>query len=229
MVTIIKSGIKKKQFFEVASDGGLSDSWGHFWRHFSTRGQGIWELAGPVDGDYTTANSKRSKLAGYAASLEFILLLIPWLEMGSQDKLHLQTWIDISGAGRHRSNLLTKKKSKRKYPHGSQDKLHLQTWIDSSGAGRHFPNLLTKKKSKRKYPHNANLISHIHRLWLHLSKVNQKISWVKGHQDTQRSYSELPQNVQLNVLADKLATAFAKGQSTTKCPPKSNQVSFPQV
>jgi ribonuclease HI len=128
VIGYMKLGIKEKKLFEVAPDGGLMESRGTFGVILALGDKELWEMAGPADGDYTTANSKRSELAGYVASLELILMLLPWLEMHPRDKLHLQTWIDSSGAGRQVSNLLHKKKQKRKYPHDADLISHIQ-WL----------------------------------------------------------------------------------------------------
>jgi hypothetical protein len=56
-------------------------------------------MAGPIDGDTTTANSKWAELTGYAASLEFLLMAIQWVDVPGDRMLHTQTWIDSSGAG----------------------------------------------------------------------------------------------------------------------------------
>ena len=61
----------------------------------------LWKMAGPDDGDPTMANSKRAELAGYAASLELLLMLTSWVKMSFMDTLYTQTWIDSYGASRH--------------------------------------------------------------------------------------------------------------------------------
>ncbi len=145
-------------------------------------------MAGPVDGDPTTANSKRSKLAGYAASLELLKTLLQWVEDPST--------------------------------------IYTQTWIDSLGAGCHLCNLLNNHRKKRKYPHNPDLISCIQWLWTQLPQVNETISWVKGHQDSDCGYQDLPRNAQLNMLADELATAVANRTLSTKMTSQKNPAFF---
>jgi hypothetical protein len=88
--------------------------------------------------------------------------------------------------------------------------------------------MLKGVKKNRKYPHDPDLIAHIIWLWLVLPCVQHQIRWVKSHQDLQQPYDELPRNAQLNVLADKLATEFANGKLTQKCPPWNNPMFFPQ-
>ncbi len=59
----------------------------------------LWEVAGPVDGDPTTSNSKRSKLVGYVASLELLLMFTTLLSLQDPSRLYTQMWIDSSSAG----------------------------------------------------------------------------------------------------------------------------------
>ena len=187
----VETAIKDKRPIELAPDGGLADSKGAFGVIMALGNIELWEMAGPVDGDPATANSKRAELAGYAASLELLFMLTSWIQMSSIDTLYTQIW------------------------------------IDSSGAGRHLSNLLKTSHRKRRYPHDPDLISHIQWLWRCMPKVQHTIRWVKGHQDSNRPYHDLPRNAQLNVLADKLATAFAKGTLTKKCPSRANPMFFP--
>jgi hypothetical protein len=187
----VKTAIKDKRPIELAPDGGLADSKGAFGVIMALGNIELWEMAGPVDGDPATANSKRAELAGYAASLELLLMLTSWIQMSPIDTLYTQTW------------------------------------IDSAGAGRNLSNLLKQSRRKRRYPHDPDLISHIQWLWRCMPKVQHTIRWVKGHQDSNRPYHDLPRNAQLTVLADKLATAFAKGTLTKKGPSRANPMFFP--
>ena len=186
----MQQGVNTTKLFEIAPDGGLAESGGSFGVILALGEDELWEMAGPVDGDPNTANSKRSELAGYAASLELLLMFT--------------NWIDFS----------------------TNRTMHTQTWIDSSGAGRHISNMLKKKRQNRKYPHDPDLISHIQWLWTQVPNISHKISWVKGHQDTKGSFKELPRNAQLNVLADELATTFARKQLSKKHPTKINPMFF---
>jgi hypothetical protein len=87
----------------------------------------LWEAAGP-DGDPHTSNSKRSELAGNAASLELILMIVTLLKPRRAPVIHTKTWIDSSGAGRHISNLLHKKTIKQSYPHDPDLLSHIR-WL----------------------------------------------------------------------------------------------------
>ncbi len=55
--------------------------------------------------------------------------------------------------------------------------------------------------------------------------VKHNIGWVKSHQDSQSSYDNLPRNAQLNILANALATEYAK-HPNYKFQPKSNPQFF---
>ncbi len=98
--------------------------------------------------------------------------------------------------------------------------MHTQRWIDSSGAGRHLSNLLTTTRPTGKYPHDPDIILHFKWLWAQTQtpQIMHKISWVRGHQDSTLAFIDLPRNAQLHILADDLATAFARNQLTSKFP-----------
>ncbi len=81
-------------------------------------------------------------------------------------------------------------------------RLYTQTWIDSSSTGKHLTNMLLWRWTKQKYPHDPDL----RLLWSQLPTVTHKICWVNGHQDRSMPHLELPQNAQLNIFADSLAS-----------------------
>jgi hypothetical protein len=112
IVLKINTAITDKERLDLAPDGGLTDKGGSFGMVCAKGEEELWEMAGPpVDGDTTTANSKRAELTGYAASLKFLLMAIQWVDVSGDRMLHTQTWIDSSGAGRHLSNLFEKNES----------------------------------------------------------------------------------------------------------------------
>ena len=156
----------------MAPDGGLSGTQGTFGVVLAQGDVELREAAGPVDCNMETGNSKRSELAGYAASLELLCMFVHFLDC--------------------RPNLI----------------MHTKTWIDSSSAGRHLESLLKKTNTTSKYPHDPDLLSHICWMWEQLPTVTHTIGWVKSHQDSETPYINLPRNAQLNVLADRLATAY---------------------
>jgi hypothetical protein len=176
VIKILKNAIKSHLLLEIAPDGGLESQRGTFGVVLAQGMDDLWEMAGPVDGDPQTSNSKRSKLAGYAASLEMLLMLVQFVEMSPNQKIYRETW------------------------------------IDSSGAGKHLKNMLVNKRTKRSYPHDPDLVAHIRWLWSALPQVSHSIRWVKSHQDSHHQFHDLPRNAQLNVMADALATDFAKRQ-----------------
>ncbi len=58
------SAINNHKTIKIASDGGLKNDVGTFGVIVAQGTDNLWECAGPVDGDPTTSNSKRSELAG---------------------------------------------------------------------------------------------------------------------------------------------------------------------
>jgi hypothetical protein len=125
---LTQKAINNRLLFEIAPDGGLRDQRGTFGVVLAQGNIELWEAAGPVDGDPNSSNSKRSELAGYAASLELILLIISLLSFDNVPVMHTKTWIDSSGAGRHLSNLLSSSKQKTTYPHDPDLLSHI-TWL----------------------------------------------------------------------------------------------------
>jgi hypothetical protein len=155
----------------------------------------IWECAGPTDGDPTTANSQRSEIAGFAASLEVLVLLLT----------------------------LTSNSYRRTF----QSRITVQTWIDNAGAVGHLKRLHRSVRPSRAYPNDQDLLSHIKWLWTKLPRVDWKIDWVKGHQDSERPFEELQRNARLNVLADELATNFYHQVKATNQHSRRNSIFFP--
>jgi hypothetical protein len=190
VINTIRNAIKEKSLLDLAPDGGLMNYRGTFGVVMARGSTDLWEMAGPVDGDPETSNSKRCELAGYAASLELLLMFTSIIQPAPDQKLHTQTW------------------------------------IDSSGAGRHLSNMLLRRKTKRKYPHDPDLLAHVRWLWSQLPNVTHKIRWVKSHQDRDKPFSDLPRNAQLNVIADGLATAFAKKELAQRHNPMENPLPF---
>ncbi len=71
-----------------------------------------------------TSNLKRSKLAGYVASLELLLMLLTLGSFSSPIQIKVITWIDSSRAGRYLKNLQNLNISRCKYPHNA-DLMHI--------------------------------------------------------------------------------------------------------
>jgi hypothetical protein len=153
--------IKERRLFEIAPDGGLSEGKGTFGVVLAQGEIELWEVAGPVDGDPDTSNSKRSELAGYAASLELILLIVTILPLERTTKMHTKTWIDSSAAGRHLSNLLANKKTRISYPHDPDLLSHIQwLWQRLSMVKHNIGWVKSHQDSKAPYhqlPRNAQL------------------------------------------------------------------------
>jgi hypothetical protein len=116
-LTNLKSMILSGKAINIATDGGLSDGQGTFGVVMADAQKDLWESSGPVDGDCTTANSKRSELTGYASSLELLLMLITILKkirpMGASLKLQTLPWMYSLTPGKHLTNPLQSGKSKR--------------------------------------------------------------------------------------------------------------------
>jgi hypothetical protein len=126
-MNLISGAIREKKTFEIAPDGGLSESIGTFGAVLAQGIHELWEIAGPVDCNHDTANSKRSELAGYTASLELLLMIIHFLGE-STTRMSTKTWIDSSSAGQHISNMLQTKKTYGKYPHDPDLLAHIR-WL----------------------------------------------------------------------------------------------------
>jgi hypothetical protein len=91
--------------------------------------QDLWECAGPVDGDPSTVNSKRPELAGYAASLEVLLMLhVLSKDIYAEGTLKVTTWIDSSSAGKHLAKLLRGQLPKRNFPQDPDLLAHIN-WL----------------------------------------------------------------------------------------------------
>ncbi len=73
-------------------------------------------------------NSKRSELAGYAASLELLLMLVTIGPLSAPFRISTITWIERSSAGKHLSNLKNATKERRRYPHNADLLSHIQ-WL----------------------------------------------------------------------------------------------------
>jgi hypothetical protein len=91
----------------------------------------LWEGAGPVDGDPSTANSKRPELAGYAASLE-VLLMFKSLNPSFIEPdftICTTTWIDSDAARKHLGKMLDPTfVPKRKFPNDPDLLVHIK-WL----------------------------------------------------------------------------------------------------
>ncbi len=99
------------------TDGGLTDTSGSFGVVIALGNQDLWECAGPVDGNPSTVNSKRPELAGYAASLEVLLMLhVLSKDIYTEGTLKVTTWIDSFSAGKHLEKLLCGQLTKRHFP-----------------------------------------------------------------------------------------------------------------
>jgi hypothetical protein len=124
--------IQAGSVFSIATDGSLSNGYGTFGVILATEEEEFWESGGPVDGDPTTANSKRTELAGYAASLELLTMLLYFSQQSNTEcpgmKLRTETWIDNVATQRHVVNLKQQSKPRRKYPHDADILAHIQ-WL----------------------------------------------------------------------------------------------------
>ena len=142
-LTNLKSMILSGKTINIATDGGLSDGQGTFGVVMADAQKDLWESSGPVDGDCTTANSKRSELTGYASSLELLLMLTTILRTtqpkGAPLQLQSLTWMDSSAAGKHLTNLLQKRQSKKKYPHDADLLAHINwLWLQLVGVSHNI-------------------------------------------------------------------------------------------
>jgi hypothetical protein len=88
---ILENAIRSGLLLEIATDGGLDNQRGTFGVVLAQGKEDLWEMAGPVDGDPHTSNSKRSELAGYVASLEMLLMLVTFLDPLPTHKIHTTT------------------------------------------------------------------------------------------------------------------------------------------
>ncbi len=113
------------------------------------------------------------------------------------------------------------------YSRPFKSRMTVHTWIDNDGAVGHLNRLLQSCRPSRRYPNNQDLLSHIKWLWTKLPRVDWKVEWVKGHQDTQRPFDELPRNARLNILAYALATSYYHEVKSTNQKPRSQSLFFP--
>jgi hypothetical protein len=97
VVKIIKDAVAGNVSIEFGSDGGLNEKGGTFGYVMSMTEVPLWDGAGPVDGDLSTASSTRSELFGYAATLELLLLLKKVYNL-SVKHATVVYWIDSTGA-----------------------------------------------------------------------------------------------------------------------------------
>ncbi len=105
-------------------------------------------------------------------------------------------------------------------------KLQTVTWMNSVGACRDLRNLLRVGEPRHWYPHDADVLAHIWWLWTQLSSVSHNLQWVKGHQDNNKEYEDLPLNAQLNIQADELASLYAEPMRRVANLPKTNPEAF---
>jgi hypothetical protein len=112
------------------TDGGLKNHRGTFGIVVSVEDKIVWEGCGPVDGNPDTASSKRSELFGYAALLEFLLmvdyLMIPSTSVFPTTKVH--TNIDNSSVVKQLQDFLKGYTPKREYPHDADVVSHIR-WL----------------------------------------------------------------------------------------------------
>ena len=97
VVKILKEAVAGNVPIEFGSDGGLKEKGGTFGFVMGMTEVPLWDGAGPVDGDPSSASSTRSELFGYAATLELLLLLKKVYHF-SVTKATVVTWIDSTGA-----------------------------------------------------------------------------------------------------------------------------------
>ena len=129
---IFTNAIHTNETIEIAPDGGLNSGRGTFGVVLAVHDAVIWECAGPADGDPTTANSKRSEIAGFASSLELMLLL---LKLSSYDyrrslksRVTVQAWIDNEGAVNQLNRLMRASRKLRAYPNDQDLTSHIQCY-----------------------------------------------------------------------------------------------------
>ena len=97
VVEIIKNAIMDNIPLELGTDGGLNDHGGTFGYVLGLTEIPLWDGAGLVDGDLSTASSTRLELFGYAGSLELLLLLQTLYKIFNTSATVI-TWLDSSGA-----------------------------------------------------------------------------------------------------------------------------------
>jgi hypothetical protein len=93
-------------------------------------------------------------------------------------------------------------------------------WIVDSKSAIAKVKMYSGSSENHPYPDHCDYISLIRELQRELRRPIKTI-WVKGHQDDQRSYDDLPQQAILNIDADNLATQYfmiRKQRPTSKIP-----------
>ena len=99
---------------------------------------------------------------------------------------------------------------------GIPHRCKLRWLVDSTAAIKQVKTARRYKRICRRQPDNVDVISLIKDLSKELGRP-MKIDWVKGHQDDNKPYDELPRDAQLNIDVDKLATEYRDSkQSQTK-------------
>ena len=112
------------------TDGGLKTNQGTFGLVVSVEDKLVWEGCGPVDGNPDTASSKRSELFGYAALLEF-LLMVDSLMLTPTDAYpytQVHTSIDNSSVVQQLQAFLKGYPPSREYPHDADILSHIR-WL----------------------------------------------------------------------------------------------------
>ena len=127
VIKIIREAVEGNVPIEFGSDGGLNVLGGTFGYVMGMTEVLLWDGAGPVDGDMSTASSTRSELFGYASTLEFLLLLknvykIPVVTA------KVITWMDSLGALSRLAELSSSKQPTRQYPDNADVLSHI-AWL----------------------------------------------------------------------------------------------------
>ena len=125
VIKIIQKAIDNNIPIEFGSDGSLSANGGSFGYVMSMAEVPLWEGAGPVDGDRSTASSTRSELFGYAGTLEFLILLHKVYNLCLSHST-VVTWIDSESALSRLRKLQSGRLYSRAYPDDADVISHIQ-------------------------------------------------------------------------------------------------------